>query len=96
MLNPFKKIFYRGEVDCNEVRQLSSDFIEEELQPAKQSSIRAHLSRCGPCKSFVDTLATTIGVLARLPRVSAPISFKQSILERTIWHGDRSNSELDT
>ena len=83
MLNHLKKIFNRGDVDCREVRKLASGYLDEELQPAKHSAIHAHLSRCGPCRAFIDTLAATIAVLARLPRVSASPSFKQSILERT-------------
>ena len=96
MLNLFRKIFHRGDMNCMEVRQLSSDYIEEELPPAKQSSVRAHLNRCGPCKAFVDTLAATIGTLARLPRMPAPPTIKQSILERTSGYGDRKNAEPDT
>ena len=83
-------------MNCEEVRPVSSDYIEEELPPAKLSSVRAHLSRCGPCKAFVDTLAATIGALARLPHMPARLTFKQSILERTSGHGDRKDAEPDT
>lgn len=76
------KIFRRGEVDCVEVRRLSSDYLEEGLAPNKTSAVQAHLNNCGPCRAFVDTLATTIGILSRLPRTSAPASFKQSLMER--------------
>ena len=95
MLNFFRKIFYRSNINCQEVRQLSSDYIEGELAPAKLSSIRSHLTWCGPCRAFVDTLAATIGALARLPRIAAPLSFKQSILERTqgLSEGETSGAE---
>ena len=50
------KMFGRGgEVDCDEVQRLSSDYLEEELPPPKQSAIQFHLSKCGPCKAFVET-----------------------------------------
>jgi len=81
------KIFRRGEVDCNEVRQLSSDYLEDDLPQVKHSAIRTHLSNCGPCRAFVETLASTIGILTRLPRVSAPSSFKESVMTR-IKRGD--------
>ena len=67
------KIFGRGgEMDCDEVQRLASDCLEEELPAAKQSAIQFHLNKCGPCKAFVETLASTIGLLSRLPRIAAP------------------------
>ncbi len=82
-----KSILRRGEVDCNDVRQLSSDYLEDDLPQVKQSAIQAHLSNCGPCRAFVETLASTIGILSRLPRVSAPSTFKESVMNR-IKRGD--------
>lgn len=86
----FKKIMGGGEVDCKEVRRLSSEYLEQELPAAKQSAIQFHLSKCGPCKAFVATLASTIGLLSRLPRISAPPGFKQSLIDQS--RGDSSNS----
>ena len=82
MFGLLNKMLRRGEVDCNEVQRRSSDYLEEDLPPPKLSAIRAHLSNCGPCRAFVDTLAATIGILSRLPRVSVPPSFKESTMER--------------
>ena len=78
-----------GEVDCDEVQRLSSDYLEEELPTAKKSAIQFHLSKCGPCKAFVETLASTIGLLSRLPSIAAPPGFKQAIIEKT--SADRDN-----
>ena len=89
MLNPIKKLFRGGDVDCNEVRRLSSDYLEEDLPEAKQSAMQGHLSKCGPCRAFVDTLASTIGVLRRLPRVQAPPGLKQSLLDQTRRNGKK-------
>ena len=77
-----RKIFNRGEADCAEVRRLASDYLEDDLPPPKLSAVLSHLSKCGPCRAFVDTLASTIRLLSRFPRVTPPASFKQSILDR--------------
>ncbi len=77
------KMIRRDDVDCDEVRRLSSDYLEEDLPPAKRSLIQSHIANCGPCQAFIDTLASTISILSKLPRVAAPAYFKQSILERT-------------
>jgi predicted anti-sigma-YlaC factor YlaD len=83
VLGLFKNLIRRGEIDCKQVRELSSDYLDEDLPPVKRSAIQGHLSKCGPCQAFVDTLASTISILASLPRVSAPASLKRSILNRT-------------
>ena len=89
-----KRIFRREEVDCTEVdctevRHRSSDYLDGDLPSGKLSRIRAHLDNCGPCRSFVDTLASTIGVLSRFPRVSAPDSFKKSLKVKIQQEQDR-------
>lgn len=83
MIGIIARIFRWGEIDCGEVRRLSSDYIEEELPPKKLTQVQVHLKGCGPCRAFVDTLASTIDLIKRLPQVAAPSRFKQSILERT-------------
>jgi predicted anti-sigma-YlaC factor YlaD len=83
VLGLFKNLGRRHEIDCKGVRELSSDYLEEDLPTAKRSTIQSHLSKCGPCQAFVNTLASTIRILASLPRVSPPASFKRSIFART-------------
>jgi len=90
LFNIFKTIFGRGDVDCKEVQRLSSDYLEDELSASKQSAIQYHLSKCGPCKAFVETLASTIGLLSRLPRISAPPGFKQSLIDHTLGNRDKA------
>ena len=65
----FHQLFHRGEVACNEVQNLSSDFLAEDLAPPKRSAFQAHLDNCGPCRAFVDTLASTIGYSPDSPRL---------------------------
>ena len=89
VLNPIKKLLRGGDVDCKEVRRSSSAYLEQDLPQAKHSAMQAHLSKCGPCRAFVDTLASTIGVLRRLPRVPAPPSLKQSLLDQTRHDGEK-------
>ena len=82
MIGLLNKLFHRGDADCNEVRKLSSDYLDKDLAPTKRSVIQAHLSNCGPCRAFVDTLASTIGLLSRIPKVSAPSAFHDSVMDR--------------
>ena len=82
MARIFKRLLNRGEVDCHEVRELGSDYLEDDLPPQKRSAVQAHLDKCGPCRAFISTLSSTIVLLARIPRATPPPSLKQSITER--------------
>ncbi len=82
MFRTIKRYFRKGELDCDGVVDLSSDYIENDLKEEKRSAFQAHLSKCGPCQAFVETLSSTIGALSRLPGISAPSAMKQSLLDR--------------
>ena len=68
--------------DCEDVRASASDLLDEEMAPRRRRLVERHLERCGPCRSFVDTLRRTVSALRRLPRRRAPDAFKESLRER--------------
>ena len=82
MIRAIKRIFRKGEFDCDDVADHSSAYLDNDLKEGKRSAFQAHLSKCGPCQAFVGTLASTIGALARLPGVNTPSALKQSLLNR--------------
>ncbi len=82
MTSFFKRLFNRGEADCAETRELASDYLEDDLAPRRRAAVQSHLDRCGPCRAFVEALSTTVGLLGRLPRVSVPASFRQTVMSR--------------
>ena len=82
MISRLVRLFSRRELDCNEVREASSDFIDDELSSAESSRIRSHLERCGPCTAFVNSLKTTIGMLRSTATSGAPSGFRQRVYER--------------
>ena len=92
MTRIFRKLFGRGDLDCQDARELSSAYLENDLSARRYSKIQAHLNNCGPCRAFVDTLAATIGILSRLPKVTPPPSFKQSITEQTTGKSQSTES----
>ena len=74
-----RKIFRRGEIDCPEVRGLSSDFLEDDLSPSSRTMINAHLRICPSCAAFIKSLASTITLLGRLPKSQPAPSLKRMI-----------------
>ena len=82
MFRAIKRHFRKGELDCDDVRDYSSAYIDNDLREDRRSAFQAHLSKCGPCQAFLNTLMSTIGALGRLPGVHSPSTMKQSILDR--------------
>jgi hypothetical protein len=79
-----RMLFGRSDASCADIRKGASDYIERDLSPGKLSKVQAHLDWCGPCQAFLETLAATIGMLSRFPRVTPPQSLGRSIMERMI------------
>ena len=67
--------------DCPQVRDMSSDYIEEELQGGVMAALRRHLEACENCSAFINTLRRTIVMMRDLPLVKAPDSIKRNIIE---------------
>lgn len=78
------KIFGIGasELDCRQVRELSSDYIDQELDTRTEDRVRGHLERCGPCRSFVRTLRATVDLLRHTPRQEPPQGFVDRVRSR--------------
>ena len=70
-----------NELGCGEVRELSSDLIDEELNQATEVRVKSHLAKCGPCQAFVNTLRATVGLLRASPRPEAPSDLRQKLRE---------------
>ena len=76
----------RPEIDCGHVRDLSSDFIDGELDEEERDRIRKHLEWCGLCLAFINTLRATVGLLGSTDTPEPPSALKDRI---------RSNLPLD-
>ena len=84
MISRLKRIFNREDADpdCGEVRDLSSDYIDEDLDAATADRVKGHLEWCGPCNAFVNTLRATVSLLRATPRRNAPEGFRESVREK--------------
>ena len=76
------RLFGKREMDCPEVRKLSSEYLEQALPPSRMQQLRAHISDCQPCRSFVESLSSMVRMLTRLPGSAAPETLKQSIMDQ--------------
>ena len=67
--------------ECAEVRNLSSDLIDGELDQATAQRVKSHLDWCAPCAAFVNTLRATVRLLKASPKRQAPSGLRQRIRE---------------
>ena len=77
-----RRIFAERDLDCTSVRKLTSDYLEAELSPSRLQRFRSHIAKCGPCKSFVDSLMTMVKALGALPQSKLPPNLRALIQGR--------------
>ena len=83
MLSRLLSVFRRNaDVGCAEARNTASDYIDEDVEPDLGRRVRAHLEKCGPCLSFVNTLRATVGLLRNMDRSPAPPQFADRVSAR--------------
>jgi len=74
------------EVGCPEVRELTSDYLEESLSGGWVDAIKRHLSDCEACTAFINTFRATVDMLREIPRAHAPESVRHSIIAAISKH----------
>ncbi len=88
MVSRISRLF-RGEgpaIECGHVRELSSDYIDDDLDETERKRIMEHLEKCGLCMAFINTLKATVGLLGSSDTPEPPSTLKDRI---------RSNLPLD-
>lgn len=81
--HPLTRFFQRRRnLDCNQVVDLSSAYLEDEVSGSLRTRLQDHLQRCAPCRAFMDTLRSTLNALRSLPREEPPEDLEESIKQR--------------
>jgi hypothetical protein len=55
------------QVECIEVVELVTNYLEGALDEATTAKLEAHLTLCGPCQTYLEQMRTTIDVLGHVP-----------------------------
>ena len=82
------RILRRRDLDCGEVRDLASDYLDGEAGRSVRGRIVAHLDQCGLCKAFMETLRATVTLLGSFERQQAPPSlhgYVRDRIQRETW-----------
>jgi len=75
--------------ECDHFRGLTSDFIDNELDPEERDRLLTHLEWCGLCMAFINTLRATVNMLGSSDAPDTPPALKDDIRAR-ISRDDRS------
>ncbi len=59
-------------MDCHEIFEALSDFIDQELSDKACGEIERHLAGCSNCRIVVNTLRKTVTLYHSLPRQEMP------------------------
>jgi anti-sigma factor RsiW len=54
-------------LDCNEVVELITDYLEGALDPETAEQVERHLDECPGCATYVAQIRQTVRALGRLP-----------------------------
>ncbi len=80
----------RGRRECAEVRELFSDYVDGDLDPAAHRRVTAHVGFCPGCRRVLANLRQTLVGLQRLRETRPPgADDEASIAERvrSAWRG---------
>ncbi len=68
-------------MECREIPNILSDYVDGELSPDKCQQIRVHLEHCVECRNFVETFQKSLDWVHQLDRNTAPKKVCDAVLQ---------------
>lgn len=75
-------------MNCEEIKELSSDYLDRRLTPDRESVLEAHLESCSVCREEIETLRANIVLAGSLDRVETSADFLAQVhrkIEGAAW-----------
>jgi predicted anti-sigma-YlaC factor YlaD len=69
------------ELNCQEVVELVTDYLEQALLPEMQAKFEAHIAECPGCDTYIEQVQQTIMMLRKLAEQQMFPETKQELLE---------------
>jgi len=67
-------------MNCEQARDILSEYIDGELAPELRRDLEQHVAECARCRAALDTLRRTAEAVRDLPKVPAPRGLSKTIL----------------
>jgi predicted anti-sigma-YlaC factor YlaD len=71
----------QNELNCQEVVELVTDYLEQALLPEKQAQFEEHIEECPGCDTYLEQVQQTIMMLRKLSDLQTFPETKQDLLE---------------
>jgi len=66
-------------MNCQDIRELSSDYLDQRLTPPETSFIEEHLRTCSSCRQEIELLRTTISLIGSLDPIETSADFLSQV-----------------
>jgi predicted anti-sigma-YlaC factor YlaD len=84
----------QNELNCQEVVELVTDYLEQALLPEKQAQFEEHIEMCPGCDTYLEQVQQTIMMLRKLSEQQTFPETKQDLVEIfRNWKHDESKSD---
>ena len=70
-----------AELTCQELVELVTEYLDDVLPPSERSRFEAHLKDCGPCRSYLHQMRTTIDLVGRLTPADLDLAMERTLLD---------------
>ena len=67
-------------MDCNELVELVTDYLEMKLSPADLERFEAHLEECDACATYVEQIRQSMAVVGTLSEETLPDGAAETLL----------------
>jgi anti-sigma factor RsiW len=75
-----------GDLSCQELVELVTDYLEGALAPAERARFEAHLDECPGCTRYVDQIGATIAVAGRTRELEERPEVTRLLAAFRGWH----------
>jgi len=70
-----------GSASCREIFERLSEYLDAELPADLCERVEAHMADCAPCEAFLESLRSTVRLVARSDAPAMPDDVRESVLE---------------
>ena len=67
-------------MDCNELVELVTDYLEGELPPSDMERFEAHLEECEACATYIEQIRQSVAVVGTLREETLPQGAANALL----------------
>lgn len=69
-------------LNCRELTELVTDYLEDRLSFMDRLRFRMHIGMCTHCRAYLNQINQTVRTLGRLPAEDIPLDVRDELLQR--------------